>query len=76
MSLRNAVSYLLVAALVLPMAVLMLLGVGRLLAALGDQLGSAVLDRIGLAGGLLWLLDLVCLLLVVAIQILLPRDSD
>jgi hypothetical protein len=74
MSFRNALTLLLAAALVLPIAELMMLGLGRLLAAMGDLAGAMVLDRISLAGGLLWVLDLVCLLLVLAAQSLPPRD--
>ncbi len=74
MAFRNTLTLLLAAALVLPIAELMMLGLGRLLAAMGDLSGAVVLDRISLAGGLLWVLDLVCLLLVLAAQSLPPRD--
>lgn len=73
MFLRNALAALLVAALVLPIAELVMLGLARLLAAMGDEAGAVVLDRISLAGGILWTVDLVALLLVVAIRSL-PRE--
>ena len=74
MAFRNALTLLLAAALVLPIAELLMLALGRLLAAMGDQAGAIVLDRISLAGGLFWTLDLICLLLVLAAQSLPPRD--
>lgn len=73
MFLRNTLSALLAAALLLPVVELVVLGVARLLAAMGDQGGAAVLDRIGLAGGILWTIDLVALLLVLALRAL-PRE--
>lgn len=73
MLLRNALSILLATALVLPIAELVMLGLARLLAAMGDQAGALVLDRISLAGGILWMVDLVLLLLVLAIRSL-PRE--
>jgi hypothetical protein len=73
MFLRNALSVLLATALVLPIAELVMLGLARLLAAMGDQAGAVVLDRISLAGGIVWTVDLVALLLVLAIRSL-PRE--
>jgi hypothetical protein len=75
MYLRRTLTILLTAALVLPIVELVLLGLGRLLAALGDASGAAVLDRIGLGGGIVWVIVLVCLLLTVAIQSLPPPDA-
>ena len=34
---------------------------------MGDSLGGIVLHRIALAGGILWIIDLICLVLVLAI---------
>lgn len=76
----SVVLLLLVGALMLPVAISLLFGLGRLLAAMGDSVGGAVLDWIALAAGILWSLDLVGLILVQAINSLAgsdgPRDGD
>lgn len=64
MSLRRAHLRLLVAALALPIALVLLLAAGRLLAALGDEAAATVLDRVALGGGLIWTFDLVALVIV------------
>jgi hypothetical protein len=59
----------------LPITICVLVGLGRLLGSMGDAAGSMVLDRIGLALGIGWILDLVFLVLWLAIQRLLePGD--
>ena len=69
------VLFLLIAvALVLPIGLCMLLALGRLLAVMGDSTGGLVLDRIALAGGILWALDLICLILAQGINAL--ADSN
>jgi len=55
---------LVVTSMVLPIAVAVLMAVARLLSTLGDQIGAQVLDRIALAGGILWVIDLACLITV------------
>lgn len=60
------VSRLLAAALLLPTVVIVLLGFGRLLNVLGDVGGAIFLQRTALAGGILWVLSLIGLLLAVA----------
>jgi hypothetical protein len=62
---------LVVAALALPIVVCVLVGVARLLAAMGDLAGGHVVDRIGLAAGILWVILLICLVLVLGILALL-----
>jgi hypothetical protein len=57
----------------LPMAIIVVLGVGYLLSAMGDASGGIVLDRIGLALGILWILDLIVLVIALATQSL---DDD
>lgn len=47
--------------LVAPIGIALVLGVARLLGAMGDAAGAAVLERIALGAGILWALDLVCL---------------
>jgi hypothetical protein len=58
---------LVLASLVLPIAISVLVGVGHLLAAMGDQAGAAVLGYVALAGGILWTVMLVCLVVVLGI---------
>ena len=58
---------LIVVAVFLPITICVVLGVSALLGAMGDSFGGAVLCRIGLAGGILWAIDLICLVLVLAI---------
>jgi hypothetical protein len=71
-NLKHAVLLPLVAAAVmLPITICVLVGLGRLLCSMGDATGSLVLDRIGLALAVAWVLDLVFLVLWLAIQRLL-----
>jgi hypothetical protein len=51
------------AALVLLVGLAVILGLARLLAAMGDATGTAVLDYVALAGGILLVVDLVVLVL-------------
>ncbi len=67
---------LLVVALVLPIALMLLLGVSALLGAMGDVVGARVLGWIGLALGVVWLVDLVCLVLLQAWGSLLDRTAN
>lgn len=55
-------------ALLLPAAIVVLAGLGRLLQSMGDQAAGRVLDRLALAGGVLWVFVLLGLLLVVAVR--------
>lgn len=64
----SVVLLLLVGAVVLPMAISLLFGLGRLLAAMGDAQGGAVMGWISLAAGVVWTLDLVALVLVQTIN--------
>ncbi|MFV2065627.1 MAG: hypothetical protein ACC645_01505 [Pirellulales bacterium] len=59
---------LLVFDILLPMAIVIVLGTGRLLGAMDDALGQAVMIRLGEAGGVLWAIGLVVLLIAVAID--------
>jgi len=72
---RTALVGLLTAAVVLPIAISIVWAVGRLLLAMQDAAAATVLDRVALALGLAWLLDLVCLLLAVALRELGPPDE-
>ena len=66
---------LLAATVLLPITICVVLGVAALLVAMGDSLGGAVLQRVALAGGLLWVVDLICLVLVLAINAVRDRDE-
>jgi hypothetical protein len=54
--------------LLLPMAITVILGVGHLLSTMGDTAGGGVLGRIALALGILWGLDLIVLVVILAVQ--------
>ncbi len=62
--------------LVLPVAIAVLLAIGALLASLGDVAGGAVLRYVALAGGIAWIVVLVCLLLVQGLNALADSDED
>jgi hypothetical protein len=61
-------------ACVLPVAIVVIVSVGWLLAAMDDDAGARILNRAALALGILWVVDLVCLLLAQAIHTLQPPD--
>lgn len=67
---RRALSLLVSVGCLLPIALVIVLGVARLLSAMQDANGAAVLDRIALGLGILWALDLVVLLLALGIRAL------
>lgn len=65
---RSTTLALLAGALGLPVALVVVYGASMLLGALGDAGGSTVLLRIAQAGGILWIIDLVFLLIVQALN--------
>lgn len=66
-----------VLAVVLPIGLCVLVGTGGLLGALGDAAGATALARTTLVGGVLWVVDLICLVLVLAIRSLgWPESAD
>lgn len=67
---RRALSLLVSVGCLLPIALVIVLGVARLLSAMQDANGAAVLDRIALGLGILWALDLVILVLALGIRAL------
>jgi hypothetical protein len=77
---RRVLTMLVTAACVLPIAIVVVLAVGRLLGAMQDTDAAAVLDRIALAIGIVWAINLVCLLLAQGISALEkpsePPDAD
>ena len=60
---RRVLTILVTAACILPLALAIVLSVGRLLGALDDHAAAVVMDRIGLALGVAWVINLVCLVL-------------
>ena len=68
---------LLLAAVALPIVCMVLVALGRLLAAMGDAAGASAVDRLSLAAGVLWVLVLVALvLLLAAARAFEPPSSD
>jgi hypothetical protein len=63
-------------AILLPIALCVVLGVAALLTQMGDVAGGTVLYRIALAGGILWVIDLICLLLALAVASLRGPDEE
>jgi len=65
---RWAVMLLIAGLVLLPIAVLVIWAFGVLLAAMGDAIGGGVLVRIALAGGILWAIDLIGLVLALGLN--------
>lgn len=63
------------AALLLPIVICVVLGVAALLAEMGDSVGGVVLRWIALSGGIVWVIDLIGLVLLVAIGTLRGPDG-
>jgi hypothetical protein len=68
MMLRRFGFSMLVGAVLLPIAIVLVLGVGELLAGMGDDAGGQALRRIALGLGILWAFDLTCLLLATSLK--------
>jgi hypothetical protein len=62
--------------LVLPIALVLVLGVASLLGGMGDELGALVLKRVALGLGIVWALAGVCLVAVLGIQALATGESE
>lgn len=60
----------------LPIAVLLVLGTASLLAAMQDAAGAVVLQRLGLALGLVWLFGLIALILMLGVNALAADHDD
>ena len=72
---RSVLAILVTVACILPVAITIVLAVGRLLGAMQDGLGAITLDRVALALGILWGVDLVCLLVAQGINSLGPPSD-
>jgi hypothetical protein len=57
--LRRPLAWCLTATILLPAVLALLLGLGRLLAALGDEAGATACDRVALLTGVLWAVAIV-----------------
>ncbi len=73
---RRVLTILVTTGCVLPLALVVVLAVARLLTAMQDAAAAAVLDRIALAAGIVWAIDLLCLLLALGINSLGPPSSS
>jgi hypothetical protein len=68
--------YLIAGLVMLPIVLSVLLALARLLSAMGDGLGALVLDRIALGVGIVWLVDFIALVLVLALERIGPPGGD
>lgn len=65
------------ASLLLPVTICVVFGVASLLGAMGDSLGGSVLQRIALGCGILWVINLITLVVLLAIGTLRgPGEPD
>lgn len=67
---RRSLNLLVTVGCLLPIALVIVLGVARLLGAMEDASGALVLERIALGLGIVWGIDLVVLLLALGIRTL------
>jgi hypothetical protein len=72
--LRRLLLALIALAVILPIAISIVAGVGALLGAMGDAIGGRVLGWIALAGGIVWVIVLVGLVLFQAVLVFNDRD--
>jgi len=73
---RRVLLGLVTAACVLPVAITVVVTVAWLLAQMHDAAAAAVLDRVALAIGILWVIDLIVLVVALAIHALGPPDDE
>jgi hypothetical protein len=67
---------LLVAALLLPVTICVVVALAALLAAMRDSLGGTALRYVALGGGVLWVVDLIAIVLLQAIDALNRPDDQ
>ncbi len=72
----RAVVWLIVGALGLPIALCVVMGLARLLEAMQDQVGAICLERISLALAIVWVVDLIALVVIQAINSLGGPPAD
>ncbi len=66
MNLQRVQMILLGKVLLLPLAILIVLGAGQLLSVIGDKHGQVWFQRLAMLGGVVWILDVVALLVLLA----------
>ena len=72
---RRLILSLVIVALGLPIGICLLLALSRVLGAMGDAVGAAAVDRLALAGGVLWVMSLIALVVLQAIASLDEPDE-
>jgi hypothetical protein len=72
----KALYLLLIAGLLLPIAISVIVALAALLTAMQDTTGGAALRYVALAGGVLWVVDLVAIVLVQAMDSLDRPDEE
>ena len=72
---RKVLLILVAAGAMLPIAIAVVVAVGRLLAAMQDSAGAAVLERVALGLGILWALNLIALVMALALERLEPPNE-
>lgn len=65
---KTALVWMMSVALVLTVALVVLLVTGHVLGKMGDATGQSVLDAIALAGGLLWAVNIICLVFALGVN--------
>jgi hypothetical protein len=60
----------------MPVALAVVFGVGHLLAAMADDLWARILYRACLIGGIVWVVDLICLLIALAVNAVDTRSDS
>ena len=73
---QKTLSKLLIAAILLPVFALLLLGVGRLLTALQDAGGAILMDRLALLVALGWCLSLFAIVVLLAMRSLVEQEDS
>lgn len=73
---QQIITKLLLVALVMPVALAVVFGVGHLLAAMADDQWAGILFRACLIGGIVWVVDLICLLIALAVNVVDPRSDS
>ena len=71
----RVIRLLVAAAVVLPIAICVVLGVGSLLGAMDDAVGAGVMRYIAWGAGCLWTVDLICLVVAQGLQSLDETDE-
>lgn len=72
---RRLLAPLLIGALLLPIVILVLVGLARLFAAMGDERGATAVDYVALGVAVVWVVDLIALVLAQALHLLQAPDE-